>query len=268
MSLVFLKLGGSLITDKRGEAKLQPEALAHAATEIKAALDADPALRLIVGHGSGSFGHVAARRWNMLGGRLNWRAYAEVGAAAARLNRFVTDALLAAEAPAVSLQPSASAIATNGRITQMALTPLTRLLDVGVVPLVFGDVAIDTERGYCIISTETIFTYLASQLKPNRIILAGQVDGVYTRDPLVHPDAQPLPRLTPTAWADIAANLQGAAGVDVTGGMASKVRAMLDLVQTTPSLTVHLLSGLRPGAIRASLLGEAAGGTLITGDRG
>ena len=264
MSLAFLKLGGSLITDKKGDAALRAETLAQAAREVRAALDADPGLRLVVGHGSGSFGHVAAKRWAMLDGAVNWRAYAEVGAAAARLNRHVSDALLAAVVPPVSLQPSASAVAEDGRVVQMALEPLTALLAAGAVPVVFGDVAIDRRRGYCIISTETIFNYLAAHLQPERIILAGQVDGVFTQDPLVHPDALPLPHLTPAAWTEIAAGLQGAAGVDVTGGMAAKVRAMLDLVQTQPGLTVHLVSGLQPGAIQAALLGQSTRGTLLT----
>ncbi len=265
MTTVFLKLGGSLITDKKGDAALRPETLAQAAREVRAALDADPGLRLVVGHGSGSFGHVAAKRWRMLEGAVNWRAYAEVGAAAARLNRHVSDALLAAGVPAVSLQPSASAVTEDGRIVQLAFEPLAALLAAGAVPVVFGDVAVDRRLGYCIISTETVFHYLASHLQPTRIVLAGQVDGVFTQDPLVHSAAQPLPHLTPARWTEIAAGLQGAAGVDVTGGMAAKVRAMLDLVQAYPDLTVRLVSGLRPGAIRAALLGTDTGGTLVSG---
>lgn len=264
MALVFLKLGGSLITDKRGEAALRADVLARVATEIRAALAADPTLRLIVGHGSGSFGHVAARHWRMLDGPVSWRAYAEVGAAAARLNRHVADALLAADVAAVTLQPSASAVAENGRIVEMALAPLQTLLDAGAIPLVYGDVAVDTARSYCIISTETIFTYLAARLAPTRIILAGQVDGVFSHDPLRDPSALPLPRLTPAEWDSVAHTLQGAAGVDVTGGMASKVRAMLDIVRAQPDVTVHLLSGLRANAIRDALLGRGSGGTLLT----
>ncbi len=264
MALVFLKLGGSLITDKRGDAVVRHAALANAADEIRAALAGEPQLRLVVGHGSGSFGHVAARKWAMLDGPLNWRAYAEVGAAAARLNRLVADALLAADVCAVTLQPSASAVAAEGRIVDLALAPLTTVLDAGAVPLVYGDVAVDTTRGYCIISTETIFAYLAARLRPTRIVLAGQVDGVFAADPLVHPDAPPIPRLRLGEWEALAERLHGAAGVDVTGGMRAKVRAMLDLVQAQPDLTVQLVSGLRRGAIQGALLGEDSGGTILT----
>ena len=51
--LTFLKLGGSLITDKTHPRTPRPESLARLASEIAAALGEDPALALILGHGSG-----------------------------------------------------------------------------------------------------------------------------------------------------------------------------------------------------------------------
>jgi hypothetical protein len=47
--------------------------------------------------------------------------------------------------------------------------------------------------------------------------------------------------------------------------MAAKVEALLDLVGELPDLTAHILSGERPGALQAALLGRGteAGGTLI-----
>ena len=56
--LIFLKLGGSLLTDKTGTEALRADTLQRLAAEIAAARAADPQLRLVLGHGSGSFGHV------------------------------------------------------------------------------------------------------------------------------------------------------------------------------------------------------------------
>ena len=61
MMLTFVKLGGSLITDKRVENSFRAEAAARVAAEIQSALAQNPDLRLLIGHGSGSFGHVAAQ---------------------------------------------------------------------------------------------------------------------------------------------------------------------------------------------------------------
>jgi isopentenyl phosphate kinase len=61
--LVFLKLGGSLITDKTQAYTARHEKLADLASQIARSLHADPELRLVLGHGSGSFGHTAAKKY-------------------------------------------------------------------------------------------------------------------------------------------------------------------------------------------------------------
>ena len=47
---VFLKLGGSLITDKTRPLARRPEILARLGNEIREALDSRPGLELLVGH--------------------------------------------------------------------------------------------------------------------------------------------------------------------------------------------------------------------------
>src|SRR5947199_245906 len=58
--LLLLKLGGSLITEKARPETPRLEVIARLAGEIARA-SRETHCRLIVGHGSGSFGHVAAR---------------------------------------------------------------------------------------------------------------------------------------------------------------------------------------------------------------
>ena len=61
--LVFLKLGGSLITDKTQAYTARLDKLADLATQIAHSLQTHPDLRLVLGHGSGSFGHTAAKKY-------------------------------------------------------------------------------------------------------------------------------------------------------------------------------------------------------------
>jgi isopentenyl phosphate kinase len=51
-------------------------------------------------------------------------------------------------------------------------------------------------------------------------------------------------------------------GADVTGGMESKVRLMLDLAAENSALTIQIFSGTEPGNIVRALTGEVLG-TLI-----
>ena len=261
--LTFLKLGGSLLTDKNQPSAARPETIRRCAREVRAALAARPDMRLLLAHGSGSFGHVAAVQSRFGSGGV--AGYVETGAAAARLNRIVTDIFLAEGVPVVSLQPSASAICEDGKLVELAVRPIELALQNGLVPVVFGDVSFDLVRGEVIASTEMIFAYLAAQLKPERIVLAGQVDGVYTADPLQNRAAERVAQITPATFPEIRARLGGSHGVDVTGGMLTKVALMIDLLGILPSLRAQIISGETSGLLAEVLISEdnASIGTWI-----
>ncbi|MCC6191651.1 MAG: isopentenyl phosphate kinase family protein [Anaerolineales bacterium] len=256
---VFLKLGGSLITDKHTPQAARAGVLARLMREIAEARAAQPQLRLLLGHGSGSFGHMEAREHGTRQGvrtPAEWRGFADVQAAAARLNRLVVDAARAAGLPVVNLPPSASAVCRAGAIENLAAALMEAALAHGLVPMVFGDVAFDLAQGGTIVSTEDVFAYLARLLRPERILLAGIEPGVLSR----WPDGQVVSDIAPDAALDA---LGGSHAADVTGGMASKVREMQRLAQAVPGLSIHIFTGAEPGLLRDTLLGRAAPGTRI-----
>jgi isopentenyl phosphate kinase len=258
--LKFLKLGGSLITDKNAEEAARESVIRRAAAEIAEGLAASPDTQLLVGHGSGSFGHVAANRYKTrsgVSGSEAWHGFADVSVVAARLNHLVTEALHEAGIPVMRIQPSATAVCTERKITAFEIEPIRRALDAGLVPVVYGDVAFDREIGGTIISTEEIFFFLAEHLKPASIWLAGEVPGVLDRSESV------VERITPDTIDALRSALGGSAGTDVTGGMISKVGIMLDLCERVPGLSVHIFSGAEEGYIRQAVAGQPAFGTTI-----
>ncbi|MEA3337802.1 MAG: isopentenyl phosphate kinase [Chloroflexota bacterium] len=266
-TLVFLKLGGSLITDKTRPETARADVLRRLAHEIHAAMDAAPDLSLVLGHGSGSFGHVAARRYgtrNSVRDEVGWLGFAEVADAAARLNRLVVERFLQANLPVWSVQPSAGAWCDDGQIVAWPTHVLSMALERGLIPLVYGDTVLDKIRGGTIASTEEVFAWLVPRLRPERIVLAGTVDGVFSSDPILDANARQWAEINPASLPRLRTHLGGSHGVDVTGGMLSKVEEMCHLVSDHPGLEVRLVSGLRPGAVRAALLAEeGSGGTLI-----
>ncbi len=259
--MIFLKLGGSLITDKTRPERVRTRLLRRLVHEIRQALDEDPDLRLLVGHGSGSFGHTAAARHPVHRGARtpqDWRGFVEVWRAANRLNRLVVDALAEAGVPAVAFPPSAAAVAEAGRLADLPLEPLQRALEAGLVPVVQGDVAFDRRQGAAILSTEAVFRYLAVHLRPKRVLLAGEEAGVYADYPARR---RLLRSLTADDLDRIA--LAGARGADVTGGMAAKVRAALEIARATPGAEVRIFSARRPGALRRALQGAPLGTRVV-----
>ena len=142
--------------------------------------------------------------------------------------------------------------------------PMKQVLDVGLVPLVYGDVSVDAVQGFTIISTEQIFDNIARELQPTRIVLAGIVDGVYDADPLTDSEAARYGEITQDNWGDVEATLGGSHGTDVTGGMFSKVRDMYHLVLAQPPLQVYIISGEIRGHVHSALSGTGRDiGTLI-----
>src|SRR5574341_1571624 len=260
--LKFLKLGGSLITDKAIPERAHDEVITRIGGEISGVLDEKPKLRLVIGHGSGSFGHVAANRYQThLGveGHEAWKGFVHVAVAAARLNHNVLEALHGAGIPVFRVQPSASVRCENGRIMYLHVEAIERALSAGLVPLVHGDVAFDDLRGGTIVNTEDIFAYLAPLLQPNHILLAGEVEGVYDGA------GQVIQHITPETFAAFRSEIGGSVETDVTGGMASKVASMLSLCGEVPHLNVTIFSGIPDGNIATALLAsDPTVGTTIT----
>ena len=267
MRPVFLKLGGSLITDKRTPETARQEIVHQVAAEIAQARTRDRSLRLVLGHGSGSFGHVYGQRYGTRAGVSTpegWYGFAATADAAARLNRIVVGALLQAGVPAWGIQPGVALRCRDGRVEQGPEETVALALERGLVPVVFGDVALDSVRGGVIASTEEIFEPLVRHLHPQRLVLAGEVDGIYSADPLLHPEAERFAVLTPEQAPAFTAGLGGSHGVDVTGGMRAKVEQALEMVRTNAGLEIVICSGLRKGALAAALAGEPVGTRICT----
>jgi isopentenyl phosphate kinase len=259
MNLQFLKLGGSLISDKTRPRTARREIIQRLAEEIKTVKSEVVDLNLVLGHGSGSFGHVPAKKYGTRQGvntADEWHGFAEVWYEAAMLNHIVMAGLTEAGLPAVAFPPSAGVVAKNCEVVRWELSGLESALDQGLLPVVFGDVIFDQELGGTIFSTEDVFAHLARKLKPNRILLAGIDDGVWADFPMC---TRLISQITPSMWFQVAPSLGGAVATDVTGGMASKVEGMLDLVEEIPGLEVLILNGNLPGNVAAALQGQSLG---------
>lgn len=262
--LTFVKLGGSLITDKLVEQTFRADIAARVALEIARALEITPQ-PLIIGHGSGSFGHFPAHTHGTMQGVSTpdqWRGFAEVALAAADLNALIAHALWDAGVPVWRIQPSASLMARDGIPQAMSIQAIETALANGLVPLVYGDVAVDMQRGGTIVSTESLFTYLAQVLPVTRIVLVGEVDGVLDEMGSV------IPRITPGSVGEAKSALKGSRGTDVTGGMLTKVTDMIALVEHKPSLTIKIVNGTTAGVLQGVLADPTRDdiGTTISAD--
>jgi isopentenyl phosphate kinase len=260
--LKFLKLGGSLITDKTTPFTPRLQVLDDLANQIQAAFSEDKNLQLLLGHGSGSFGHQAASRFGTrtgVSGQEGWQGFVEVWFQASALNRLVIYALRKAGLPAVTLAPFSMVSAHDGQVKAWNLNVVEAALANGLLPVLHGDVVFDEVRGGTILSTEDLFAYMAPILHPKRILLAGLERGVWEDFParthlIEEMDQQSIFQHTLV--------LGGSLSTDVTGGMQAKVTGMLALMEKVPGMDVVIFSGENPLNIRSALRGENPGTRL------
>jgi isopentenyl phosphate kinase len=270
--LVFIKLGGSLITDKTKPYTPLLDVMDDLAFQIASTLQIRPDLRLVLGHGAGSFGHVAASEYKTRDGYPQasplihrerddteenyWKGFAEVWYQASALNRHVMGSLHRAGLKTIALPPSATVISSDGQVSLWDMSSIRMALAAGIIPVIFGDVVFDEIRGGTILSTENLFAYLAKALHPDRILLAGLEDAVWEDFPA---RTRKIDRITPHSFEDIKHGVGKSASADVTGGMEAKVREMLELVQYTPGLKIQIFSGAEQGNLMRALTGELLG---------
>jgi len=271
--IVLLKLGGSLITDKGKPYTPRVDKLANLAQDIKTVLDSSPGLLLILGHGSGSFGHVAAKKYGTRDGikpslltplpkegEVNyWKGFAEVRFQAAELNRYVMESLINAGLPAISFSPSSSMVSNDRKIIHHNVLAIRKALGANLLPVVYGDVVFDESLGGTILSTEDVFAFLAEQFSPTRILLAGIEAGVWEDFPA---RTKLMKQIQLSDYEKMRAGIGGSASTDVTGGMKAKVEEMLALIQRMKGLTVQIFSAEESGALERALRGENVG-TLL-----
>lgn len=260
---IFLKLGGSLITNKNKEFKENKEIIERLAEEIHEARE-EKKFGLLVGNGGGSYPHPPAKKYRTVEGVINKESYkgiAEVQDAASRLNRIIVRTLLNHGESAVSINPSSVCLTKNHKIIEFYKKPLKRLLKYEMIPVVYGDVVLDMARGCSILSTEEIFDHLAKDINPYKVIYASDVDGVLTHDPKVKSDSKLIPEITPRNYLEFRKYFGASAGIDVTGGMLHKINKCMELAEI--GIKSYIINGSVKNRVRDVLKGMEVVGTVI-----
>ena len=260
--ITLIKLGGSLITDKNTPWHFRQSIMRRIATEIKMIAACTPSEEnLIIGHGSGSFGHIEAQKYNTIDGVQSsddWLGFTKVAHAASALSQLVITEFVQVGVPIFRFQPSASIMAYDGVIQTMNTDLLMTAISHDLIPLVHGDTVYDEQRGGTIVSTEAIFSYLVRKLDIGRIILLGEVDGVFDSK------GEVVPHITPQSVDGLKSALGRSSGVDVTGGMYQKVLDMLALVKENAELHVIIANGKTPNILVDLICSQHERGTLIS----
>ncbi|MEM0124120.1 MAG: isopentenyl phosphate kinase [Candidatus Micrarchaeaceae archaeon] len=262
MKLYFVKLGGSIITDTEKANTPKLKEIDRLVKEIK---EGSKGARVIIGHGSGSFGHVAVRKYGLekgLHGNESILGAAKTHIIAHELNRLLIKSLNKNGISALPFPPSAGGISRKGRISYWNIEPIKTALAVGFTPVVMGDVIVDSIKGIHIASTEEGFEYLAARFKPDKVISADDTDGVFDADPKIYKNAKLIRKINKKNIREALKSAGPSLKVDVTGGMHSKLQFLYNISKRYGS-TCQIVNATVPGRLRDALMGKPVVSTII-----
>lgn len=257
--MIILKLGGSVITNKERPMTPDIDCIKRLAVEVAESKTQD----LIVVHGGGSFGHTVAKQYSIAKGLTSGDqtiGFSKTHQAMVELNRLVIKAFLERSLPAVSITPSSFVIMDEGRIAMFSFDVIRFLIELKMIPVLYGDAVLDRKKGFSILSGDQIASFLAASLRASRLVFGVDVDGVCTSDPKLNPDSD-LIEVLPIDKLREMVDFGSALTTDVTGSMLGKV--METAVAVEAGVEVIVVNALRPGIVKKALTGEPVTGTVL-----
>lgn len=261
-NFTFIKLGGSLITEKNKENTLKEDTLFRVLSEIVAASKTNKE-HYLLGNGQGSFAHIPAKKYQTKDGFVNRDSVygmAVTHHSAGHLTRIIIDYLLKKDVPAIRYHLSNALVLNNDTVLPQKLDVLFSYLDAGLIPVTCGDVLVDSEKGCTIWSTEKIFNYIISCMhlsdyKVSKVLHVTDVDGVLDQTGTV------ISKITPQD-SDILSLVSGSSGIDVTGGMRHKIEESFNLLKQHNTSSVILSGEIQDNVLKCLTRKKFVGTTI------
>lgn len=136
---------------------------------------------------------------------------------------------------------------------------LSRLLELSVVPIVNENDTVSVEQ-IRFGDNDTLAALVACLIDADLMVILSDIDGLYTANPLIDPEARLIPRVD-RVGRDILAAAGGAVSGVGSGGMITKIKAARVLMAA--GIPMVICQGRTPNCIVDAAAGEAVG-TLFT----
>ena len=261
--IVLLKLGGSLLTDKNQPFSIREEVVKSAIQQV---IDAQEKLILI--HGGGSFGHPLAKQYSISKGlnpSINNQilGLTETHQSMNKFNSYLINLFLEKNYPALSIQASSIFIRDLNKISTHSIEIIETALDLNILPILYGDIILDKQGSFSIISGDQIILELCEKLKKykvSKVIFTMETDGLYINEKNSNGECI----LATECYSDELERLDLAdlgQKIDVTGGIKGKLNFIKQICNY--NIPVQLINGLKEGYIHKSLKNQKINCTNI-----
>jgi isopentenyl phosphate kinase len=252
---VFLvKIGGGLIAPKDWpEETIDGKVVSRLVGEIKAS-----GVRVVIAVGQGNFAHNAVKKF----GISDPESVEKVRVSARKPGNIVTEELNSQGVPAQLVEPNKIYCSDGPVLVKDESNKIIEILELGRIPVVYGDVIDDKRKGWVIFSGEKNLEIILGQLQKCGWNV-GQVIQTSCEEGVLDSFGKVVPEINEENWDEIKKDVGGAIGVDVTGGMLHKVEESLEIARKYHVKTM-IVSGKIEGRLEELLKTGSVFGTKVS----
>jgi len=260
---VVLKLGGGLLTNKKGVCSPNTEEIKKSARTIAELIYHGCRVALV--HGAGSFGHARAKKWRLIEGKVDDSfspdgdtKTQEDAVKQVRLDMKELNQLLAAEFSKLNVDFNVFHPHLWARGTGPEFSGELNFLDSGMLTIVHGDVVDDPHQGFGILSGDDLMFRIATEWGDvdSCVFALADCDGIMS-----HPPHDPNSILIPNWNQSMGFGGKHDSEHDVTGGIEYKAIRASQISETVGN--VWFVDGTRPERVFDACMGSEAIGTRI-----
>ncbi len=254
--IIFIKYGGSVITNKEKEEEVIEKNIDFISSQIKEVYNLKK-YSFIIGNGAGSFGHIQVKKYHLkddITSDFQKLGFSKVSFLVSKLNFKVVSSLINYNLPAISIKPSSIYLSKNNKKNKFFIDSILEFLNSDYLPVLYGDMVLDKEKGGVVLSTDKIFFELVKifykkNLKIEKIIFCGKTLGVIDKK------GKTIPLITKKNYPKIKSVFFENSYVDVTGGMKTKVETALKIAKFGISSYILDKNNLKNCLVNKNFLG-------------
>ena len=233
----IIKLGGAVITDKTEYKKIRLLELSEICQQI-----GEWGKPCIIVHGAGSYGHIKAKEYNITSGfqeSSQIQGLIQIRKDMHELSSIVVEELTKANLKIMNFQTSSLIYSRKeGKQHEYFLNPIQKTMQLGLIPVLSGDIVFAEEEGFNILSGDLVIDILASNFQVNRVIFITNVDGLMVTNPesnqkecLLNASSEDLKSLSFTT--EISEDV-----IDVTGSMKGKIENIRSILKSVNEIII------------------------------
>lgn len=258
----IIKIGGAIITDKNEYRSLRKKQLSLISKEI-----AQWNRKSIIIHGAGSFGHIVAKQYSIHLGfsyQDQIKGVLQIRRDMAELSQAVINSLIEEGGKALAFQTS-SIVYEDKKGYSVQNKPINKALALGFNPVLSGDILFTENRGFRILSGDTLTNLMVKYFDVRRVIFISDVDGIFVQNDKTGENELANNLSSKDLERIKVGNLEHKDSRDVTGEMKGKISEIKRLLEKVSEVIV--VNGYHPERLTAIRNGKNFIGTKLTSEK-